>query len=415
MKNNKIISSKITNDKILKTIFSYIDHNYILKLLKNNKVSPKKIGIDSNNNKINNKSDYPKYEFIKETKFLSSVADNEGPILSCVSSFLICPLFIYFLIYTILLVSLKSFDDSNTKENYNKSSAKIIKTINLCLFIFVAAIPGFGFSATTYIFNNYQYELGIHNFFKSLLMILFNLISLSFEGLIIWKLVLSYEIKKDGIRWFMVMDYIFIFINIIYIIIQLFYAFMFFATCGRLKLSKKNVYTLISVNDIKIRNYELKNFDHLKENERKKVVFDNYENYHYNLEGKQIDLINSINDFRNKNKVVKFQFDKDNKIPEFIFKKSSNLNILPEDNICKISDKEYLFKYPVDLFEHLFKQKDEKILEILLKDNLNYIQIFNQGETEYIYIKEKPLITLNERIEWTMSNRNSETLLIRQI
>ena len=415
MINNKNILSNISNDKILKNIFSYIEYNYTLKLLKENNSIRKRIGINLDNyNNSNNKSDYPKYEFTKEKKFLSSVADNEGPILSWISSFLICPIFIYILIYSILLVSLKSFDDSNTKKNYNKSSAKIIKTINACTFILVAAIPAFGFSAITYIFNNYQYELGIHNFIKSFLMILFNIISFGFEGLIIWKLILSYEIKKDSIRWFMVMDYIFIFINIIYIIVQLFFTIIFFATCGRLKLLKKNVYTLISINDIKIRNYQLKNFEYLKENERKKVVFDNYENYQYKVEEKQTDLINLINDFRHKNKIAKLEIDKDNRIPEFIFKKESREALHPKDNICEISNKEYLFRFPVGKFENLFKNKDEKILEILLKDNLNYIQIFNQGETEYIYIQERHLKTVNERIKWPMSSRNSENLLIMQ-
>ena len=174
------------------------------------------------------------------------------------------------------------------------------------------------------------------------------------------------------------------------------------------------MYTLISINDIKIRNYQLKNFEYLKENERKKVVFDNYENYQYKVEEKQTDLINLINDFRHKNKIAKLEIDKDNRIPEFIFKKESREALHPKDNICEISNKEYLFRFPVGKFENLFKNKDEKILEILLKDNLNYIQIFNQGETEYIYIQERHLKTVNERIKWPMSSRNSENLLIMQ-
>lgn len=63
--------------------------------------------------------------------------------------------------------------------------------------------------------------------------------------------------------------------------------------------------------------------------------------------------------------------------------------LFPEENLFKISNKKYLFKYPIWVFEKKFKNNDESIINILLKDNLNYIQIITQKESKYVFITEK--------------------------
>ena len=72
------------------------------------------------------------------------------------------------------MVALDTFDDSNTIENYNKTSLKIINKINRYLFIYDGIVLGFIF-ACYYIYYEFQYDRGIKKVFKSSLMVLFNL------------------------------------------------------------------------------------------------------------------------------------------------------------------------------------------------------------------------------------------------
>ena len=76
-------------------------------------------------------------------------------------------LFIYSIIYSILLVSLGSFDDSNTKENYNKSSANIIKKINAFTFILDGVTIATPFLFNIYIFIEIETDYCIDRFIKS--------------------------------------------------------------------------------------------------------------------------------------------------------------------------------------------------------------------------------------------------------
>lgn len=103
-------------------------------------------------------------------------------------------------------------------------------------------------------------------------MVLFNLINISSEGLVIWKLILSYKIKKSGVRWFIVMD--FFFLNLFYILFIFFITFIFFKESG-IDVIKSDYhydydYILISFNDINILPYYFTlNFENLSEKKEK--------------------------------------------------------------------------------------------------------------------------------------------------
>ena len=87
-------------------------------------------------------------------------------------------------------------------------------------------------------------------------MIFRNCVDFLFEGLVIWKLILSYEIKKDGITWIMVLDYSLICFKLIYIIIFLSSTKLFFKESGyRIRIVSKTV--LVSFNGIRIEDYNL--------------------------------------------------------------------------------------------------------------------------------------------------------------
>ena len=70
-------------------------------------------------------------------------------------------------------------------------------------------------------------------------MIIIDLVYILYEGLVIWKLVLSYKIKADGIPWFMAMDYVFLILD-----------FMLNINCGKNKALMEHVSRLWSINGL---------------------------------------------------------------------------------------------------------------------------------------------------------------------
>ena len=380
--------NKITNNYILKSLFAYLKYDKILKLVNINKGLQNRLDINLDNYKeIFN---FPKYEYTKYERTFEKTNIAGGSqewgfffliflIVLCVT----CIFFIYSLIYSILLVTMDLFDDNNSEENFEKSSVNIIKKINACTFILDIVILPTPF-LLLFIFNKYENDYGLKKYIKAFILIIINLTHFSFEGLIIWKLVLSYKIIKGSITWFMVMDYIFIFLNFFYIIYLVFSSYIYFADCG-INIKTITEIDLISFNDIKINDFSLpENFLSRNLKERKKYVLNNYSNYTYKLTSNQYYLINTINNFRQKKRINKLRVN--NKIPNYLIDRPTELMINSGQNFFKLSDTEFLFKFQEGNFEENFEKKNENIINILSKDNLNQINIISKGEYEYIFI-----------------------------
>lgn len=361
---NKSKLSKISNDYNVKSIFSYLDSKYVLKLILKNKEIQNRLGVKLENYKIY--SNYPKYQFQtkkKTTEYKNPYQiDGEAQLgqlglLFCFH----CLHFTYILIYAILLVCKVSFNNNNgSKENF-ESSAKFIYIINACLFSLVfgdllSAILLFYYLCKE---DDRSFTYGLKRLIKIILIIIYISIYILFEVLVIWKLILSYKIKEDDEIWFIVMDYIFLFIHI------------------------------VSLNEISISNYNVtKDFSNMSERGRKTFLLNNYKNIQYKNTLDQQYLIKIINEYREKNNLPKLLNDKFRKIPDIIMNEPAVIMINPDQNIFKLSDKEYLFKYPVGEFEIIFKNRDMNILSILSNANLNHIKIITKKDCEYIFLSE---------------------------
>jgi len=408
---NKGDINNVSNNDILKSIFSYIDYQRLLKIIKNNNQIKDRLGISLDNYK--DQSDMPKYYYKDETKTyherkgIGAQPFAMGMHVICTSC-LTCLFFIYSLVYTILLVSSDNFDESNSKENYDKSILETIKIINPCLFIFDALVLGSYFLFIFYLIDC-KIFYGVQVKIKKAIIILIILAFIVFEGLVIWKLVLSYKIKKEEIAkpWFMTMDYLFIIFNGIYTIYLILISYCHFdMNAGKIITEGRII--LKSFNNIEIENYFLpKNFSKWKNKEKKKYILRNYKNFKYNISGSNISLIEEINNFREKNNLQKFAIEGYNAIPDFIVQPPAITMIYKDQHIFKLSNKEYLLKYPIYRFESLYRQKDEDIISILSKNNLNHIQMITQKRIEYIYISEIPHY-IYERDKFAFSDEEKE-------
>ena len=180
-------------------------------------------------------------------------------------------IFLYSLIYAILLVSLDGFDKNNIKEN-SENSIDIINKLNKSLFgLAFFLIPTY-FIITIFIMDIYKSN-DCQRFLKLVLMIFFILVHALFEGLIIWKIVLEYDIKKVKSTWFIRMDFSFLVLNFIFmvyligetIVIKDLYYIQY-------QIHYINYLYISSINSIKITSIELpNNFDSIKKKEKKKL------------------------------------------------------------------------------------------------------------------------------------------------
>ena len=148
--------------------------------------------------------------------------------------------------------------------------------------------------------------------------------------------------------------------------------------------------TLHSFNNMEIDNYLLPdNFSDWKEKERKLFVLDKYNEFKFKYKGSR-DFTNFVYIYINLQRQIKeipaLEIDSNSTIPDFILYEPAEIMLYPEKNIFKLSNNKYLFRYPDGQFENKVEMKDKEIFDILLKDNLNYIQKFVVSNVEYILV-----------------------------
>ena len=163
---NKGDINKISNDYVLKSLFAYVKYIKVLKLIANNKGLQKRLGINLNNYKeISNfpKYEYSKYEKIRTKRKMIKTLKTEYVCLFLLVCCITCIFLIYLFIYSILLVCKDSFNESNSKENFSKSTANTIKKINACTFILVVLTLATPLLLLNYIFIDLEIDYGVKN------------------------------------------------------------------------------------------------------------------------------------------------------------------------------------------------------------------------------------------------------------
>jgi len=378
----------ISSEYTLKTIFSYIKYNKVLKIINHSKSLQNKLEINPQSYQT-----FSNYQYIKR-KITRTYDPREN---ECVemgkiffTSLITFIFFVYVFIYTILLVSLESFDNSNTKINYDKKALNIINRINSYLFLFILFIIGSFFLLLCFILKNCYSDSPKMKRIKFLMLLIIDLIYFTYEFLIIWKLQLSYKIKKNenDTTWFMTCDYIFIILNSLFILYMIFITYFYYSDAGK-KIEIFVKYILTGYKDIEINGFLLPDdFNKMSNESKKKFIDDNKYNFQFLLNHSQLDLISLINDFRERNNLEKFTIDWDKKLPSFILNDSSEIMLFAYKHIFKLPNQNYLFKYKIGEFEKKFKNNEQEILNILLKSNLNRIIIINQNMTEYVLVYE---------------------------
>ena len=384
--------SLISNKYILKSIFYHINYNRLLKLFKNNKAIQNKLGISLNDYKL--QSNYPQYhfsEYFSDNYYLMEPEYSGEARLGqfCLLLIFTVIYFIYVLIYTLLLLIKNTFNDTTAQGDYN-NKAHIIKIINGFNFILLAANIVGVILLFFYDSNNVSFTRGIKMKIKIILIILYNLLFLIYEGIAIWKLVLSYQIKKDGSLWFIIMDYVFIFLNLLYIVLLFYLSYHFFKHYFKLKNNNDNYIDCFIdlLNDIKINNYKIsQDFINMNEKERKRFLLNNYKNMQYVNDTKQKNLLILINSFREKNNLDKFSLDKIKRIPPCFMKKYTEVEINKEENVFKLNNKLYLFKFLDGELEKKLNNNDinSDMYDVLRNEELNHIKIVNKNKFEYIF------------------------------
>ena len=379
---------KIRSDYILKQIFSFMDYGHTLKLINKNKSLQNNLGIN-----IINYKERSSYQYKITRKILKDFYKDDGEETSkAIKYFIVCLiytiiaiiLFIYILVFASLLVSKGSFNEKNTKNNYNKDYADIIKKINLSLFGFLPYIIIyyiFIFWATI----NCEKDYGKEKLIKKILLVLLGILCLCYEIIIVIKLILSYKIKNNKISWFIICDYILIIIIFLYLVFTIYIIISYFINSGNDVADE--LVNLTKFRDIKINGYLLpKYFVNFNDYQKRVMLLHDIDLFEIEISQKQKDIISLINQFRKDNNIDELIYDDVIEFKDLIFDKYSEPIFDNNKNIFKLSNRKYLIKIPNSEFETRFYNKEKSITNILLNDYLNKIIIIEKNDILFIFL-----------------------------
>ena len=344
IKNNNLLLN-IQSKYNIKLLFSYLKYDYILKLIKYNKSLKKKLGICKQNYK-----DYSNIQYIpieEKTELRSGYVDNDPLLINTfiyrVFLYLYLFLNIAYIIY--LLIAQR------------KLNIPIVEISNYGLF---------GLFSFDLVFS-FLISRGFHVF--SLLFL--NIIHILYEILIVVKM---YKIHYLGDLYFLIVNFIFIVINFFYII--------GFRPRTKIKIR----YYLKKYKNIQIRQHYIENFNYFKENQ-KEYISEIFRELEYDYSKEDSKIFQTINNFREKNNLAKLT--KKNNLPGFIKNEISEVILFDSKHLFKLVNNKYLLKYELNKFNDYFKNNNEELINVLLKEHLTSINILTQGNIQYILLNEE--------------------------
>ena len=414
------IKSKYIFRKIIS--FAFKDVNSLLKLIRCNKNLTNKLEI--------NIKDYYNYKVKRKI-------EKEGLELFSSDIFFLILLFIQFLVYIILFYVIGTFNKNNLRENYNVKKKNFVDFMDNYILIpyFCFIIIKFLLITLLFLIDKFyltrKTKLIISILIDSidLIHLIFYVIKTSYiQGLLKESLASSdgdYSRKK----WFY--DF-----NISLSIFLSYYGFFIFSraviylcsffVCGEelSKIGDKILIILNQINGINISDFKLpEDFDNLCQAKKDDFIFKrkNIEQYRYKLDINQINLIDKINDIRKHHNLYILLYYIEEQLPDFIINPKIELILFNNDNIYKISENYYIFKYPKNKFQNYLYNKE--ILNILTLDFLDRINIIAQNNIEFISIynhnyinkinipnnnKQTKIITINKIILPEINNPNTK-------
>ena len=204
------------------------------------------------------------------------------------------------------------------------------------------------------------------------------------------------------------MDYIFIVLNFIHSVFIILNTIGYFKE-GGMYIEHITQCKLLVFNNIQIKHFELPmNFPKWKKKERKRFISDNYHNFEIcNYNESSIDMC--LNMVKEKYDIPKFEKYEIRKIPDFMLDEPGEMMLYPDRNIFKLSNKGYIFKYPIGEFETvLINNSDKNVEKILSKENLTFYQIITQKKNEIIYVFELKEFTFEYMRHKNLKRRQRE-------
>ena len=192
----------------------------------------------------------------------------------------------------------------------------------------------------------------------------------------------------DSMDKYLLIPYIWIIAILTLNLIRTFIIILFMLIKKINNFDDERIYILNQINGINIVNYELPlTFNDLNKNEKNKFIYkkENIEKYKYELNQNQINLINKINDIRILNNIPILEYNKYNRLSNFILKEKAELFFNPNKNLYYYAALNiYIFKYPKNKFINLLNHKEA--LNIISNYRLSKITIIELNNLEYIYL-----------------------------
>lgn len=384
MKNEEKYFHLINSKYCLRQIFSNIEYNKALKLVKSNKKIQDELGIELKNYQKFASYQWVKRKIIRKQKYFKNLFEIRQK-MTFILMMTMAP-FIYITSIAFIYHYEGTFNENNLKNNYNIKYLNIVNKLNKSLFLLAIYFILAYFVIIFFIFKDFYFDSPFLKRLKYYILLLINCIYIIFAIIITFKLYFSNKIIKDRFYWFMYCDLISIILIFLYLVFLIYLDYRYIKFAGtKIQIINKNILTRYK--NLIIHGFELpKNFPLMKRKNKKIFLNENKEKFHHIHTRRQINLINKINQYRTKNVKPILLFNEEEKIPDIFLKGYSEEKFFGYNNIFKLSNRKYLFKYIIGEFQNKLNKRNVDIKNIILNEDINKISIIDIDNYEYILL-----------------------------